>query len=246
MKSIKIIFISLLVLSCAARAADPVGSFAQELIAKRAGEVWFVPNDERAAIPKGGYLYRFELDLDGDGEMEVFIATSLDVERKGELWSIFKKNTADDYHKLSGSCFLGSELRMKVENGIRKYSFYVPQKEQEGGNYFGYFWLDAAGEWHEETHVLTDVEQATKDGSDADTLGADGKPDDEKIAEKLNLGNSVALTIKKVLLAKYSQNAAAPWRDVKADLSLAQQYRDPADASDIASVANWQPPISPR
>ena len=228
-----------------ARAVDPIASFAQELITKRSDEVWFLSSDERASVPKGGYLYRFDVDLNGDGQMEVFVATSLDVDRKGEIWNIFKKDAVGEYEKIKNSFFLGSDLRMKVENGIHQYSFYVPQKQTEGGSYCGYFWLDVAGAWHDETHVLTDAEQATMDGNDADTLGTDGKPDEQKIAQKLNLGAPVTIAIKKVLLAKYSQNSAAPWRDVKTDFTLFQQHKDPADAADIASVANWQPPASP-
>jgi hypothetical protein len=225
-------------------ANDPVAVFTQQLLQQRGNNVWFVEDDTQP-IPKGGYLYRFDLDINGDGQSEAFIATSLDVERKGELWNVFKKDAGGEYQKIKDSFFLGSDLRMKIENGIRKYSFYVPQKQTEGGSYLGYFWLDAGGAWHDETHVLTDAEQATIDGNDADTLGTDGKPDEQKIAQKLNLGVPVTIAIKKVLLAKFSQNSASPWRDVKTDFTLSQQYKDPADAADIASVANWQPPASP-
>ncbi len=226
-----------------ARAADPAALFVNDLIAARNGEVWFI--DDTLPVPKGGYLYRFELDINGDGQTEVFIATSLNVFRRGELWSAFKKNAAGEYFRIKNSYLLGGELRMRIENGIRKFSFYVPQKQAEGGCYLGHLWIDATGAWHDETHVLTDAEQATKDGDDPDVLGADGKPDDQKIASKLKLGSAVTITIKKVLLAKYVQNPSSPWRDIKASLSLAQQYKDPADAADIASIANWQPPANP-
>jgi hypothetical protein len=226
-------------------AADPVQTFVAELRQTRDDEVWFVPDDDKLTKPKGAYLYRFELDLNGDGQTEVFVATSLDADRKGERWNIFKKDAGGEYQKIKDSFFIGSDLRMKVENGIRKYSFYVPQKQMEGGSYLGYFWLDATGAWHDETQGLTDAAQGTMDGNDADTLGTDGKPDALKIAQKLNLGTPVTIAMKKVLLAKYSQNSATPWRDVKKDFTLSQQYKDPADAADIASVANWQPPASP-
>jgi hypothetical protein len=228
--------------SCLANDANAV--FVQQLLQQRGNNVWFI-DDDTQPIPKGGYVYRFDLDLNGDGQTEVFVATSLDVDRKGELWSIFKKDLGGEFLLIKDSFFLGSDLRVKVENGIRKYSSYVPQKETEGGSYLNYFWLDTTGVWHDETHVLTDAEQETMDGNDADTLGTDGKPDELKIAQKLNLGTPVTIAKKKVLLAKYLQNAESPWRDVKTDFTLDQQYKDPADATDIASVANWQPPASP-
>jgi len=225
-------------------ANDPIAVFVRQLLQQRGNNVWFV-DDDTQPIPKGGYIYRFELDLNGDGQTEVFVATSMDVDRKGELWSIFKKDPSGEFQKIKESLFLGSDLRIADENGIRKYSFYVPLKQTEGGSYLGFFWLDATGVWHDTTHVLTDAEQGTMDGNDANTLGADGKPDELKIAQKLNLGAPVTIAIKKVLLAKYTQNSGSPWRDVKTDFTLAQQYKDPADAADIDSVANWQPPASP-
>lgn len=76
-----LIFVIVILLCDVALAIEPVALFAQELIAKRSDEVWFVSSDERATVPKGGYLYRFDLDLNGDGQMEVFVATSLDVDR---------------------------------------------------------------------------------------------------------------------------------------------------------------------
>ena len=113
--------------SCLAN--DPVAVFTQQLLQQRGNNVWFVEDDTQP-IPKGGYLYRFDLDINGDGQSEAFIATSLDVERKGELWNVFKKDAGGEYQKIKDSFFLGSDLRMKIENGIRKYSFYVPKNRQ--------------------------------------------------------------------------------------------------------------------
>jgi hypothetical protein len=230
--------------STAAYSADAVSSFVTALLGSRASEVWFVPARLNGVIPKGGYLLKFELDVDGDGEQEVFVTTNLDVERKGETWSVFRKRDTD-YVKLTDEIFLGGDVRLNVENGVRKYSFYVPQKEQEGGNYLGCFWLDDQGVWRDEVHVLNDTEQSTIDGEDADTFGEDGKPDEEKIADKLKLGRSVEIDIKKVLLAKYIQDPSTPWRDVNRAFTLSQQYKDPADAADIAALLNWDPPSSP-
>lgn len=225
-------------------ASDAVSLFVTELLRVRSDEVWFVPSRLKDEVPKGGYLLKLDLDVNGDGENEVLVATSLDVDRKGEVWSVFKKGNPNDI-QLTNELFLGGDLRMKVEGRTRKFSFYVPQKQTEGSSYFGYFWLDAGGAWHDETHTLSDTEQATMDGEDADTMGLDGKPDQQKIAQKLNLGTPVAVSIKKVLLAKYVQNPVVPWRDVKTDFTLSQQYKDPLDAADIASTSNWQPPAIP-
>jgi len=223
---------------------DPAQIFMSELLQSRGANVWFV-GDDTVPNPKGGYLYRFELDIDGDGQKEVFLATSLDVDRKGATWDVFRKNGSGDYQKIKDSFYIGSGLRIKTESGVKKYSFYVPLKAAEGGSYFGYFWLQADGNWHDETHDLTESEQAMKSGEDSTVLNANGLPDDDKIAQKLNLGSRVSIVTQKVLLAKYFQNSSTLWRNVNTEFTLSQQYLDPADAADIASLTNWTPPSNP-
>jgi hypothetical protein len=225
-------------------ANDGVALFVQQLIQRRGNNIWFV-EDDSGATPKGGYLYRFETDINGDAQDEVFVASSLDCDRNGELWNVFRKGPDGAYHEIKQSFFIGSDLRVRTEGGLRKFSFYVPQKEAEGSSYFGYFWLDTAGAWHDETHTLSEAEQATMDGSDPDTAGSDGRPDDNKIAAKLGRESLVPMRITKVLLAKYVQDANSPWRDTRREFTLSQQHKDPADASDIQAVANWTPPVIP-
>lgn len=223
--------------------SDPAAIFVQTLLTRRADNVWFVEDDPNEQ-PVGGYLYRFDLDVDADGEPEVFVSTSLDAGRKGETWAAFRKR-GTDWVQLTEGIFLGDEIRLKTENDVRKFSYYIPQKQSEGGSYFGYFWLDKTGMWHDETHPLDESEEATIEGRDPDTLNADGVPDDRKIADKLKLGAPLIIEIKKVLLAKYVQDPNTRWRNVNWDFTLSQQYKDPADAADIASVATWQPPAEP-
>jgi hypothetical protein len=222
----------------------PVSLFVKDLLQTRGDNVWFV-EDDSSCQPQGGYIYRFDLDVEDDGSTETFVSTSLDAGRKGEMWTVFRKRVDDAYYVVKQSQFLASDLFLRDDNEGRKYSFYVPQKEVEGGPYFGYFWLDREGVWHDETHVLNDAEQATIDGEDPGIFGPDGKADDDKIADKLKLGHSVEIDIKKVLLAKYIQDPNIVWRPVNPRFSLSLQYKDPADAADMQSIQGWTPPEVP-
>lgn len=242
-KIIILITLSLLALS-ASYGNDPVQLFVNDLAQTRGANRWFV-EDNSVPSPKGGYIYRFELDVDGDGQKEMFVSSSLDADKKGESWSVYRKKANGDYVKIKDSYLMGSALMAKVKDGIKKYSFYIPLRQQDGGSYFGYFWLDTSGSWQDQTHDFTDSEQSMVEGSDSSVLGTNGLPDWSKIAQKLDLGTPVAITIQKVLLAKFTQNASTAWRNVNTNFTLSQQYLDPADATDISSVANWQPPSSP-
>jgi hypothetical protein len=202
-------------------ASDSVALFVQQLIQLRGSDLWFVEDDSGAA-PKGGYLYRFETDINGDAQDEVFVASSLDCDRKGELWNVFRKGPDGAYHEIKQSFFIGSDFRVRTEGGLRKFSFYVPQKEAEGSSYFGYFWLDTAGTWHDETHTLSDDEQTRMDGSDPETAGSDGRPDDNKIAAKLGRGTWFQCALRKCcsqsifrrrILRGGTRNESSPFRN---------------------------------
>ncbi len=220
---------------------DPVQRFVHDLLRERSENIW-MSDDDSVPVPKGGYIYRFELEMAGDGQSLTFVASSLDANRKGESWSVYRKGKKGDYVKIRNLYFMGGDLRMRLVKGVRRYSFYVPLKRQEGGSYFGYFWLDASGAWHDQTHELTDEEQHMVDGDDRSVLAKNGLPDEAAIAKKLKLGAPVAIKIQKVLLAKYIQHANIAFRALNVSYTLSQQYLDPVDAADIASVAKWRPP----
>ena len=89
---------------------------------------------------------------------------------------------------------------------------------------------------------LTDAQSKAINGGDRSLLGSNDLPDYEKIAQYLELGNSVTMSLQKVLVGMLYQNANTTWRDVNMSFSLAQQFLDPADAADVASLKLWQAP----
>ena len=239
------LFGGVLLSGAACLAGDPVADFVHELRQERNhDDVWWVEQSLDPAPPKGGYLFRMELDMNGDGVKELFLATSRDCDRHGYRWTLYRKGADGDYHKVDLIVF-GLYPRMKVVNGIRQYSLYHPRKERDGGAYFSIYWMDEAGALHEEERVLTEDEKEIENGEDPDTQDADGNPVQAKIDAKLKMGTTLQLQVQKVTLGKYLQNKDTPWRPAILELQLDGQQHDPADAADIASLKNWTPPPPP-
>src|SRR4051794_3212778 len=83
-------------------------------IALNSDAFWFTGDDDQ---PKGGYLLRFFLDIDGDGDKEMFVSLN-GAERKGASWVVFKQDADGKLQKLVESIFIGADLRVHNINGI--------------------------------------------------------------------------------------------------------------------------------
>ncbi|MGC4016697.1 MAG: hypothetical protein QM755_19605 [Luteolibacter sp.] len=213
---------------------EPLSDFVAVIRANDPDEVWFVGGDEDV-IPKGGYLLRFRLDLDGDGRQELFLGSSLEgfgCDRKGNHWACYRQDDAGRWHRLTRDVFIGSDLRRSVVDGRKRYSNYTPQREWEGGSFVGFFWLGKDGAWNESFSKLTPEKK--------EELGDDSA----KVADYFGQGKEVKRHIEKLLLAQYVQNPAAAWKPTKDDYSMGQQYLDLVDKADIAGIKLWSPPVS--
>lgn len=229
-----------------AHADEPASTFMSDLVQSAGDNLWWVYPQEiggqTITPPKGGYLFRFKIDMKGDGVDEVFLISSLDVTKGSEPWTFYRGDTGGSYIKLSENLSLNGSLRMKSISGVKRYSFVTPPDQETGRESILSFWLDGSGSLKTSTRDLTDEESTAITGGDKALLGANGLPDDDKIAQRFQLGEAVNRALEKVLVGKLYQNPNAPWRAVSNNFALSQQYLDPADAADIASLAGWQPP----
>lgn len=236
-------------LTANAKASEPVDSYLSALVQGAGDNLWWVyPKEIDGQIitpPKGGYIFRLLMDADGDGTNEVFLTDDGQVMRDGASWSLYRQTSSGIYLKLDENAWLPSVLWVKTDGGIKKYSYVGPQDKDSGIEEINAFWIDATGSYQTSTQQLTEAQSKAINGGDQTLMDANGLPDRNKIANYLNIGDPVTLTIQKVLVGKIYQDANATWRDVNNSCSLSQQYLDPADAAEIASLANWTPPSNP-
>lgn len=229
-----------------ARGAEPVDSYLNALIRDAGSNLWWVyPKEiggQTITPPKGGYIYRIKKDLNGDGVDELFLTTDEEIMKDGESWVLYRGSSSGIYEKVSDAVWLNGSLWVKTEGKLKKYSYVAPPESDTDIGGISTFWIDSSGKFQTITQPLTDAQSNAIDGGDQTLLGTNSLPDPNKIAEYLQLGSSFTFSIQKVLVGKLYQNANSTWRDVNKSFSLSQQYLDPADAADIASLNNWQPP----
>ena len=228
------------------RADEPASTYLTGLIQSGGNDLWWVfPKNiagQSVTPPKGGYIFRFTADMNADGSQEVFLSNTADVSKNGEAWTLYRGDGSGGFVKIKDDLFISNPMRVKVDSGVKKFSFVTPDNEQES---IVTFWLDATGSFQSSTRQLTEAESKAINGADPALLGANGLPDDDKIAERFQLGDALNPSFQKCLAGKLYQSPTASWRAVNNTFSLSQQYLDPADAADIASLANWTPPSSP-
>ena len=228
------------------KGAEPVDSYLAVLVQGAGDNLWWVyPKEIDGQLitpPKGGYILRIKMDLNRDGVDEVFLTTDDEVMKSGESWTLYRGSASGNFTKLTGNVWLNGAIWVKTDAGVKKYSYVAPQDKDTRLEEITTFWIDASGSFQTSSQQLTEVQSKAINGGDQTLMGSNGLPDDNKIAKYLNLGDHVSFTIQKVLVGKLYQSPVASWRAVNNTFSLAQQYLDPADAADIASLANWTPP----
>lgn len=229
-------------------ASEPYDSYLNASIQGAGDNLWWVyPREidgQTITPPKGGYFFRILIDIDGDGVNEIFLTDNGQVMKDGVSWTLYRKNSSGNYVKLDGNAWLPWTLWVKTDGGVKKYSWVTPLDKDTGLESISTFWLDGSGNFQTSSVPLTEAQSKAINGDDQTLLGTNGLPDANKIAQYLQIGSLVTLTIQKALVGMLYQNTAT-WRAVNSTFALSQQYLDPADAADIASLASWTPPPSP-
>lgn len=249
MKMKKLLFLILFLPLAPVRASEPVDSYLAETVASAGDNLWWVYPQQIQGVtitpPKGGYIFRIKTDLNGDSVDDVFLTRDDAVMKDGESWTLYRSGTSGSYVKVSDDVWLNGAIWAKIDSGVKKYSYVTPQDKDTALESISTFWIDGSGNFQTSSQQLTDAQSKAINGGDQTLMGANGLPDANKIAQYLQLGSLVTLSIEKVLTGKLYQNSSATWRAVNNNFALSQQYLDPADASDIASLTSWTPPAAP-
>lgn len=210
-------------LPLAATAADPTEQFAKELVSRADAEYWREISGDK---PPGGYLIRFEFDINGDGREELFLASTLEGEEYEHAWTIYTPDTQQNFSRIASDVVL-SPVRgfyFKVNGSQRELQTVLKNPKFSLGVIDRYA-VDANGSV---THTKQEL-----------TPEQIGQLDTDNWKETFGIGNEVKPTVSKVLLAEFANNHAVQWRAYKTDLGVTEQNQDPADASAIAANSGF-------
>lgn len=206
-----------------ALAADPVESFVKELLGKVDEQYWWGIKEDK---PAGGYLFKLEHDVTGDGRPEVFVASSLEEDEGAYVWSIYSPDTKQDYAKIASGVVVPPVhgFYFKV-NGSQRELQTVYRNLKFGLAVIDRYTIAIDGSVTHATQELTPDQIVQLDASNW--------------KESFGIGNEVKPTISKVLLAEYANNRDVQWRAFKSHLGVTEQNRDPADASAIGGNSGF-------
>jgi hypothetical protein len=220
MKNVMLLVLLLLVaFRMSALAADPIESFSKELLTRVDEQYWWGLKEDK---PAGGYLFRFEYDITGDGRNEVFLASSLEEDEGTYAWSIYSPDAQQNYTKIASGVVIPPVHGFYFKtNGSQRELQTIYRNQKFGLGVIDRYAVVANGSVTHTTQELT-PEQIVQ--LDADNWKA-----------TFGIGNEVKPAISKVLLAEYANNHAVQWRSYKTDLGVTEQNQDPADVSAIAA-----------
>lgn len=166
--------------------------------------------------PLGGYLYRFEFDLTGDGNDELFVSSSLFA--GGSSWYVFGKRSDGEYQKLGTF-------------GLRPGAvFYVKRDPSLGTTVTTFSALDIHTAFVRQTTF--DHEGSVTARNRTEITGSDrgGFP------IGYDVGETVSPRLQKILLCEYVADPQASWRPYLPHASSKWQRHDPADQGSIEEI----------
>ena len=206
-----------------ATAVEPTEQFAKELVARVDAEYWREISGDK---PAGGYLLRFEFDVNADGRNEIFLASTLEGEEYEHAWTIYSPDAQQDYSKIASDVVL-SPIRgfYYKTNGSQRELQTVYRNPKFGLGVIDRYAVAASGSV---THTKQEL-----------TPEQIGQLDADNWKETFSIGNEVKPTVSKVLLAEYANSHSVQWRAYKTDLGVTEQNQDPADASAIAANSGF-------
>lgn len=203
-------------------AADPTESFAKELLSRVDEQYWWGYKEDK---PPGGYLFRFEHDITGDGRKELFLASSLEADEGTYTWSIYSPDAQQTYTKIAADVVIPPVHGFYLRAGSQRELQTVYKNPKFGLGIIDRYAIPSTGSV---TH--------TKQELTADQIN---QLDTSTWKVTFNIGTEVKPNVSKVLLAEYANNRSVQWRAYKTDLGVTDQNQDPADASAIAANSGF-------
>lgn len=174
----------------------------------------FGDNDDS---PPGGYIFRFRVSLFGGRQLDTFLGSS--------LGPIGRSDDHLDWRVVlsPSNTFVESSLKISPEFWLKSGS----QGQALLSNYSAYKGVQEITTYAIETSgAVTSTDQEVT-------------PSAGDLGQQYNLGVKQEITIEKILLHELMANPGAAWRPVKTDISLREQYKDPADEGAIAAAAGF-------
>jgi hypothetical protein len=222
--------IALLVLVTPAIARDGVDmQYAKSLLQRLEGDgfgYWLGINEQ----PEGGYIFRFEMDVTGDGRNEVFLASSLNGDHRSASWTVFTMKNGGWASSPEMILLNPSGIFVKTSSGTKCLAL-GGWARMSGSNY----WINQYQFNPDGTFVKQGREVAVLTEEDRYELGS------ESWAEQKGLGRKVSPIVSKMLFAEYLTDPASQWRPYDPKLPANAQHQQDQERLRMDTVSGFTP-----
>jgi len=147
----------------------------------------------------GGYLLRMEMDVNGDGQKEIFLTTSLTAVKRSAKWTVFDVDTSGTMRAYARSIELPADSVWPSSDQTSPSLIYVaaPSREREQASETATFPV------YRFTFAFPDIEKSLSYATEEDVASL--RPTDQERLPKLHA----------VLLTDYLTGTNAVWADVE-------------------------------
>jgi hypothetical protein len=153
MRKLITFLIQICILPLIAFAVDSTEDYTKELLGRTDVEYW---RDKNGHNPPGGYLFRCEYDITGDGRNELFLASTLECEEYEIVWTVYSPDAQQNFTKIgSGISFRPADGFYLKISGTQRELQTVYRNAKFGLGIINRYTIPASGALTHVKHELT-------------------------------------------------------------------------------------------
>ena len=182
--------------------------------------------------PPGGYIFRFPLDVDGDGIDEWFLGSSLDSDRSDTAWRVFRREADGVWKETAAEIMLSPEgfYAQRDPQGLLQIATFasLPFDHAEVRRVI----FNTALGYTTFTERISDLDLLPDNTADAHW---------PLLAARYKLGIFQIPRVEKILLAQWIRHPESQWRPYDHDAFAHEQWKDPSDQTEINRLSTSNP-----
>lgn len=225
----KTTFLALLVLAAPAVARDSVDVQYAKFLLQRLESDKFDYWRGMGEQPPGGYVFRFEIDVTGDGRNEVFLGSSLNGDHRSASWTVFTLRQ-DSWTSTGQVSLRAGEIYGKLAADTKTLAL-GGWARTSGSNY----WINQYQFQPDGTFVDQGREVMVLTEDERHEIGS------ESWTERNGLGLKVSPVVSKMLFAEYLTDSASQWRPYDPKLPANAQHQQDQERIRMDTASAFTP-----
>jgi len=169
--------------------------------------------------PEGGYLFRFFIDLDGDGQQELFLSCTYKSQKVFDCW-VYALDATGNYALAGKDFIIDDSFSWSTEPGKRELQIVFEPLGKETDTGLHRYVINPGAKLDKQPLLVWEEEEFTQQfGEDMD-----------KFKQTYHIGEKVTFAAEKITLADFLRDANAKWRPYDTTFSPRRQHNCDVEA----------------